>query len=209
MKNLRSILSLLFLCTGLSAAAPRFYVTGQIGRFEADAGTAAAYGPYIERAIKSGPKTFSDWAVGAELLDWLSLEAGYVDFASFSSENFVLQPYVLSIRAEALWQTYDLRGFRLTPVIRVYSNDRFALKLLGGLIRSVGRLTQRDRFWSGYERTIEVDDLGYHIGAGLTYNLTKQAALEGRFVHYDFGKPGTDPNRITAMTYSLGFAWRF
>lgn len=206
MKILRLLLLLLF--APALRAAPRFYVTGQIGAFAADAGTPALNGPYVDKGIKSGTKTFSDWSVGVEFLDWLSLEAGYVDFTSFSSDVFGVRPGIILTRAEALWQTYDLRGFRLTPVFTVFSTDRVIVKFLGGLIHSTGRVIRRDRTLPDYERSVGLNN-GYHLGVGAAYNLTKQATLEGRIVRYDFGKPEHDSNRITALTYSLGLSWHF
>lgn len=210
MKTLRFLLPLLVILPTLRAAVPRFYVTGQIGAFAADAGTPAANGGhYIDRGIKSGTKAFSDWSVGAELLDWLSLEAGYVDFSSFASAVFVLRPDVMTVRAEAVWRTYDLRGFRLTPVFKVFSTNRVTLRFLGGLTFATGRVITRDRTLPGYEWPVDLANASYHLGMGAACNLTKQATLEARILRYDFGKPERDPNRITAMTYSLGLSWHF
>jgi hypothetical protein len=209
MKTLGLFTALFFLNVSLHAAAPRFYVAGQIGAYAADAGTPTAYGPYVDRGIKSGAEMFTDWSVGAEIRDWLSVEAGYVHFASFSSNVFEFRPGIIPARPEGRWQTYELGGLRLSSVVTVFASKRMACKLLGGIIHSTGTITRRDRFFALLERRVDMDNVGYQFGIAATYQLSKQAAVEARILRYDFGKVDNDPNRITALTYSLGLSWRF
>lgn len=212
MKTLRILIPLLLLGTVVQAAAPKFYVTAQIGAYHADAGTQTTGLYILDRAIKSGTKSFSDLAVGAELLKWLAVEAGYVDLASFESANFMLNPDVRFIMAPTPslpWQTYDLRGFRLTPVFTVYTTERVALKILGGMNRGTGRLVWRDRLRPGPESSQEIDQVSYHVGVGVSSNLSDHATIEARILRYEFGKPRYIPNRITVLTCSLGLSWGF
>lgn len=207
MKSFHPFLLFLLFFTSLHASAPRFYITGQIGAFTADAGTLAALGSPLPSSadIKSGTKTFSDVSLGAELLEWLSLEGGYVDFSSFVSPSYTRG---LPVAPQALWEAYDLRGFRLTPVFRVFSGDRLACSFLGGITFATGKVIERDKFSTGKGER-QLANSSYHIGVAIACRLTKQATLETRVLRYDFGKPEHDPNRITAMTYSLGLSWHF
>ncbi|HTX66839.1 MAG TPA: hypothetical protein VMD31_13780, partial [Opitutaceae bacterium] len=107
------LLSLLALPALGVASPPRFYVAGQTGWYHADAGSASDYRVYADQGIRSGAKAAVDWSVGADLTGWLSVEAGYVDFASFSSGTFAFAPGVEAARAEATWETYELRAYRL------------------------------------------------------------------------------------------------
>jgi len=193
----------------LYAAPPQYYVTGQVVGFTADAGSSSNYGPYVDRGIRSGAKTAVDFAVGADFLDWLSLEAGYIDFASFSSAVFVVSPDVTTARAEAVWQTYELHGYRLTPVFHFSLMDRLSFSVLGGLIHSTGKVVTRDRTAPGYESSLGINNNSYHLGIGFAYRLTGHAALEARYIHYDFGKPEHASVRVTANTTSLGLSWHF
>ena len=195
--------------TSLCAAPPQYYVTGQVGVFNADAGSSAAFGPYVDRGIRSGSKTLVDFAVGADFLDWLSLEAGYVDFASFSSAVFIVSPDVATARAEAIWQTYELRAYRLTPVFHVSLADHLTLSVLGGLTHSTGQVAVQDRTLPRYKSTLDLNNDSYHYGFGFTYRLTGHAALEARYLHCDFGKATHATNRVTANTASLGLSWHF
>jgi hypothetical protein len=210
MKILRILIPLLLIFPVAHAARPRLYVTGQIGQFNADAGTLAALGSPLPNAgsVKSGMRTFSDLAIGVEALDWLSVEAGYVDFASFISREYT---FGMPFLPQALWNTYDLQGFRLTPVLNVVSKGRFNFRVLGGLTLATGEVIVRDRF-SKLNPTVVAHKLAtgsYHIGIGATCHLARSAALEARILRYDFGKPKHYPSRITAMMYSLGLSWRF
>ncbi len=200
---------MLLLGSGLAAATPRFYVTGQVGRFNADAGSTPRSQTFVAQEIKSGTKSFADFSLGMEFSRWFSLEVGYVEFDSFSSAVFGIPPGVHTIRGEENWITYDLRGFRLTPVFRVFSTDRFALKILGGVIHPTGKLVWRDRLLPGFRQPSRLDDFGFHGGVGASYDLSSRTTLEGRITHYDFGKPEFYREDITSMNYSLGLSWRF
>lgn len=208
MKTLRIVLPMLLLGSGLAAATPRFYITGQVGGFNADAGSTSR-SIYVAQEIKSGTKSFADFSLGMEVSDWFSLEVGYVEFDSFSSAVFRIRPEFHTIRAAETWITHDLQGFRLTPVFRVFSTDRFALKILGGVIHPTGKLVQRDRLVPGYRLPSRLDDFGFHGGVGASYDLSSRTTLEGRITHYDFGKPELYRDDITSMNYSLGLSWRF
>jgi hypothetical protein len=201
-----------FPVTTAGALPPRFYLAGQIGRFAADAGSSSQFHPgmFADRAIKSGAKTFTDWSIGTELLDWLSLEVGYVDFASFSSGVFQISPgVIIDPVTPVVSQVYKLRAYRLTPVFKILSSDRFSLTFLGGLTHSMSDMTERDSSRFGYERSVDIAKDSYHLGFGVACKLVGQAVLEARYVLYDFGKPQNAPNRITANTCSAGLFWRF
>ena len=205
MNLLRILLLFLVITTSLRAAPPRFYFAGQVGNFNADAGSSTQFGPYVDQTIKSGTKTFVDFSVGADFCDWFSLEAGYLDCASFSSQVFVLRPGIETAVAEFVRNTYDLRAYRLTPVFNLSPTDRLSLRFLGGLTHSVGKMVRQ----GGGMLRVDIDNDSYHAGVGFAYHLTSQATIEARFVHYDFGKLAHFGTRITADTYSIGLSWHF
>lgn len=225
MKTLRIILPFLFLCASLHAAAPRFYVTGQIGRFEADAGTVDDAGYYVmpaatQNTIKSGTKTFRDFSLGAEFNRRFSLEAGYAHFNAFSSPQMnSIPPNVNTVVAvRKFYQIYHLQAYRLTPVLHFPITERLKLDLLGGLTYSTSRTISREfppPFTTYTDTETTHTKASYHLGLGLNWDLTHSTVLGARFMHYDFGKIHTgfrqdvSGNRITAMTYSLGLSWRF
>lgn len=209
MKTLRLLIVLLASGCSLAAAKPRLYVTGQAGWYNADAGSPAASMLYVDEGIKSGPKSFVDFSLGAEFNRWFSLEAGYVKFAGFHSAVFLLRPGFLPTRPEAIWMTYDLQGYRVTPVVRVYSTKRLVLEILGGAIHPTGKVVRRDYTSPSSSLSLSFPDYTYHYGAGASCRLSTHTTLEGRIIRYDFGKPEHDSNRVTAMTYSLGLSWRF
>ena len=132
MKTARVFVGLVLFGPLLVSAAPRFYFTAQGGRFNADAGTTelGEASPFVVEPIKSGTKSFFDVSLGAEFTDWFSLELGYVEFDEFSSKVFKFKPGIIPTVLQFPMMHYDLRGVRLTPVVRVFSTDRFALKVL-------------------------------------------------------------------------------
>lgn len=221
MKPLRLLLPFLLLFASLRATAPRFYVTGQVGQFTADAGTVEGAGYFVlpstgERKIKSGTKTFRDFSLGAEFNRWFSLEAGYAHFNAFRSPWMSgLAPGVQTVVAVPDVQLiYRLQVVRLTPVLSISLTERFSFKLFGGLTHSNNQVTTATLLQASSPRysetgTTDNGELSYQLGVGMACRLTKQATVEARILRYDFGKPENYPNRITALTYSLGLSWRF
>lgn len=206
MKSLRFLPLALLSLTTLCAAPPRFYVTGQIGQFNANAGSPTAFGPYVDQTIKSGTKTFVDFSIGADLCDWFSLEAGYINCAPFSSQVFVIRPGIETLAFERVSQTYDLRAYRLTSVFNLSLTARLSLRLLGGLTHSAGNMSYRSgRVSPG----VDIDNDSYHAGLGFAYSFGGPTTIEASIVHYDFWKLAHTGNRITADTYSIGLAWHF
>jgi hypothetical protein len=213
MKSLRLGILLLVSLTNLCAAPPRFYVTGQNGRFKADAGTVedAGYYPYpfsINRgtpfgqdSIQSGTKTFRDFAVGAEFSRWFSLEVGYAHFNAFSSPWMsYLPPYVETAMAVPAYRlVYRLQAYRITPVVRFPITRYFNLKLLGGFNHSDSRIVTGQLEFLSLPLTNRYTEVStthyakdsYHLGGEIDCNVSKCAVIEARFVRYAFGKiPG-------------------
>jgi opacity protein-like surface antigen len=200
-----------FLCVAavsLCAAPPQFYAIGQVLIYNADAGDTARFGPYVG-SITSGNKAGLDLGIGADLLDWLSVEAGYVDLGSFTTKAFVLNRYVSTFRPEAVYHTYELRGYRLTPVLHIRLNDHFRINLLGGFTHSDGNVVVRDYTDPAYRTMVGMSNDSYHLGAGLTWRLSGRWALEARYTLYDFGKVYPDTDRVTANALSAGISFCF
>ncbi|MDD2763884.1 MAG: outer membrane beta-barrel protein [Opitutaceae bacterium] len=235
MKTFRIILLNVVVTSGLWAGWPRFYLTAQVGRYKADAGSVDAAGFYVppgstERMIDSGVSTFRDFSVGAEIYRWFSLEGGYVDFNSFSSpimDSFPPGTESLAPLPQDILK-YWLHAYRITPVVRVPLTQHVQISLLGGFNRSENkvRVTRIDRASSPYSYT-EVTSMSlsrdsYHVGIGLDWEVTDNVVITARYAYYDFGRipglpkfvslgssPVTSPgNRLTASAYSLGISWR-
>jgi hypothetical protein len=228
MKTLRHcLLPLVTLSSLCVASPPRLYVTGQVGLFEADAGSFEEAGltsaPGLPGgSIKSGTKIFDELSVGADFNGWFSLEAGVAYFAAFSSPQLSAFPFAYD--APLFQKVYRLRSFRIGPVVSLALNERLVLRLLGGFSHSELDVTTRawDFAWGGGylgERTERRNADSYHAGAGLAYRLTRSVIAEARFAYYDFGSfaktaffgpaPSSPGHRISAVGYSLGLSWHF
>jgi hypothetical protein len=189
----------------LFPATPRFYAIGQVGQYNATIGSQALFGPYVDQPIKSGTRTCFDLGAGAALTDWFSFEVGYLDCASFTTGVFPLRPGVMTSIIDMTRAHTHLRAYRLTPVFSYHLTDSFCVNALGGLTHSVG--TMRSFGTSNAEMDLHNDS--YHAGLGVAYAAGPRAAIEGRFVYYDFGELGRSGYRVNARTLSVSFSWRF
>ncbi|HTZ20939.1 MAG TPA: outer membrane beta-barrel protein [Opitutaceae bacterium] len=200
---------LCLLAAGSVIAQPHFYLLGQLGTYRADAGSASTYGPYLDQGIKSGTKSAWDLAIGAQLVRWGAIECGYVDFSPFSTGVLPRDPHSGSAAADAQWQTYSLRAYRVTPVITIPVASHIDVSLLAGLTHSTANLQMRDFLRPYYNVSLNIDDDSFHYGVGGAFWFTEHAAVSLRIVHYTFGKPNYSPNKVIANTVCVGGVWRF
>lgn len=159
--------------------------------------------------VRSGNQRVSDVSVAAQITDRFALEAGYADYATYKSA-LLRQRYPTAVAVIRSY-TFDLRGFRVTPVVRLFSSHRVQANMLGGLTLATGQVIEHDRDTPQFprDRAGSLADVSYHIGFDLRYAVTNRTQLEARIMRYDFGRPSELFGRITAMAYTGGVSWKF
>lgn len=200
-------LLLLSAITLTAAAAPRLYVTGDIGVYSIVSGSTPPSSVSVQRDIDSGTKSLKGVRLGVELTKWFSVEAGYNWFASSTTE-WPLRPGVITLLPVSNWLQYQLRSYTISPVFSVPIGESFSLKFFGGWLHGDGSVTLRNRFSPSYSATASVDDDSLFGGIGFTYKLSKHFELTSRATLFDLGTNQLSSGRIKAIGYTAGLSWR-
>jgi hypothetical protein len=209
MNTNRILLLLALVSPAAFAVTPTFYAGASVGTFRGDGGTSQdrAAGFLAPKDIASGTKTFVDVHLGAQLLPWLDLEAGYLQCAEFSTD-LPLSPNILPVTATLPWEKDRLRAWRLTPVARIRLTDRLDVGVLAGLTFATGEVETGDHYLPNIRRE-SLNDLSWHAGARLLYRVLPSLELRADYTFYDFGEAALTRSSFTASTLSVGASWRF